>query len=433
MAVDASRPARIFGFAAQVEPQERRALMAAFVCNFVLLASYYILRPVRDTMATIFGVEDLQYLFTVTFVVTFICAPIYSALASRIKLTRFLPGIFWFWLLNILVFYGLFAVAPHNRWVIGAYYTWFSVTNLFIISVFWSLMADLFSAGQATRLFGVIAAGGSTGAIFGPILTRLFVSIVGVGGLLLIAAGGFLLVIAMIHVLMREKERLRATGAETQRSSLDHRLPGNSFEGFITVLKSTYMLNQAAFMLLMTWLATIAYFLQTDLVAKSFGDLNGRTQAIADIDLVVNIVSAVVGGVGLGRIIQRFGVTTGLLLNPILMVLAFLGIALSPSLLMIQALQVVRRVSQYAIARPSREICFTVVEQESRYKAKNVIDTVVYRFGDVSAAWVQAGLRVAGFGLAGTVGLGLITCAGWGAVAIGLGRRYEKLRRDQSV
>jgi ATP:ADP antiporter, AAA family len=433
MSVDASRPARIFGFAAQIEPQERRALVAAFVCNFVLLASYYILRPLRDTMATVFGVEELQYLFTVTFVVTFICSPIYSAMASRVKLSRFLPGIFWFWLLNILVFYGLFELAPHNRWVAAAYFTWFSVANLFIISVFWSLMADLFSAGQATRLFGVISAGGSTGAIFGPILTHLFVGLVGVGGLLLIAAGGFLLVIVLIHALIREKERLRATGAETQRSSLDQRLQGNSFEGFIKLLKSPYMLNQSAFMLLMTWLATIAYFLQTDLVAKSFGDLNGRTQALADIDLVVNIISALVGGIGLGRVIQRYGVITGLVLNPVLMVLAFVGIALSPSLLMIQALQIVRRVSQYAIARPSREICFTVVEQESRYKAKNVIDTVVYRFGDVSAAWVQAGLRVAGFGLVGAVGLGLVTCVAWGAVAVGLGRRYEQLRRQQPI
>jgi ATP:ADP antiporter, AAA family len=294
-------------------------------------------------------------------------------------------------------------------------------------------MADLFSAGQATRLFGVIAAGGSIGAIFGPILTHLFVGIVGVGGLLLIASGGFLLVIALIHALMREKERLRATGAETQRSSLDQSLHGGSFEGFSKLLKSTYMLNQAAFFLLMTWLATIAYFLQTDLVAKSFSDLNGRTQAIADIDLVVNIVSAIIGGVGLGRLVRRYGVTTALVLNPILMVVALVGMAISPSLLMIQALQIVRRVSQYAIARPSREICFTVVEQESRYKAKNVIDTVVYRFGDVSAAWVQAGLRVAGFGLAGVVGLGLFTCVAWGAVAVGLGRRYEQLRREQPL
>jgi AAA family ATP:ADP antiporter len=428
-----SRTARVFGFAAQVEPRELRALGVAFVCHFVLLASYYILRPLRDTMATVFGVAQLQYLFTVTFVVTLACAPLYAAMASRLKLTRFLPGVFWFWLLNILLFYALFTLEPHNRVVAAAYFTWFSVANLFIVSVFWSLMADLFSAEQATRLFGVIAAGGSIGAILGPAITRLFAALVGVGGLLLIAGAGFLLVIALIHVLMREKEHLRDGNGEAQQSRLDQPLPGNPFEGFRKLFQSPFMRNQALYMLLMTWIATIAYFLQTDLIARTFADLDHRTQAIADIDLVVNICSAAVACLGLGRMLRRFGVTTGLLVNPLIMMVAFIGVVLWPVLLMVQALQIVRRFSQYAVARPSREICFTVVEQQSRYKAKNVIDTVVYRFGDVSAAWIQAGLRATGFGLAGTLVLALAASTAWGAVALALGRRYERLRRTQSA
>jgi AAA family ATP:ADP antiporter len=414
-----SRSARVFGFVAEVEAPELRALGVAFLCHFVLLASYYILRPLRDTMATVFGVAQLQYLFTVTFVVTLACAPLYSAMASRLKLTRFLPGIFWFWLINILLFYVLFKLDPHNRVVAAAYFTWFSVSNLFIISVFWSLMADLFSAEQATRLFGVIAAGGSIGAILGPVITRLFAPRVGVSGLLLIAAAGFVLVIALVHLLMREKARLLSSGNQAQQSRLDLRLPGNPFEGFSKLLQSSFMRNQAGYMLLMTWIATIAYFLQTDLIAKSFADIEHRAQAIADIDLVVNICAAAVASLGLGRMLRRFGVTTGLLVNPLIMIVAFLGVLLWPSLLMVQALQILRRFFQYAVARPSREICFTVVEQQSRYKAKNVIDTVVYRFGDVSAAWVQAGLRAAGFGLAG-------------AFVLALGRRYEHLRQMQS-
>jgi ATP:ADP antiporter, AAA family len=433
VAATKSRAARLFGIAAQVQPSELRALGVAFVCHFVLLASYYILRPLRDTMATVFGVAQLQYLFTVTFVVTLLCAPLYSALASRLKLSRLLPGIFWFWLFNILLFYGLFKLDPRNRVVAAAYFTWFSVANLFIISVFWSLMADLFSSEQATRLFGVIAAGGSIGAILGPVITRLFAHLVGVSGLLLIAGAGFLLVIALIHILMREKERLRASSGQAQQSTLNQPLAGNPFEGFSKLLKSPYLRNQAGYMLLMTWIATIAYFLQTDLIAKSFVDIEHRTQAIADIDLVVNLCSAAVASLGLGRLLQRFGVTAGLLVNPLIMILAFLGVVLWPSLLMVQALQVLRRFSQYAVARPSREICFTVVDQKSRYKAKNVIDTVVYRFGDVSAAWVQAGLRAAGFGLIGAVALGLLASAAWSAVALSLGRRYEHLRHTQSA
>lgn len=417
----------------QIEAHELKVVLLALLCNFVLLACYYILRPVRDTMATVFGVDQLQHLFTLTFFATLICAPLFSALASKLKLSRLLPGIFWFWLLNVLVFYSLFKNAPQDRWIAGAYYVWFSVTNLFMISVFWSLMVDLFSSNQAARLFAFIAAGGSIGAIAGPIITRLCVSMVEISGLLLIAAAGLGIVIVLIHLLMREKEQLRTTSISAQPSTLDHQLGGDLLDGFRTVFKSGYMMNQAAFMLFMTWIATIAYFLQTDLVTKAFSALTERTQAIADIDLVVNICSALVLILGSSRLVQRFGVTSSLVLNPLLMMISFIGVALSPSLLMVQAMQIVRRVSQYAIARPSREMCFTVVSQDGRYKAKNVIDTVVYRFGDVSAAWMQTGLKSIGIGFSGTIALGLLASSAWGVGALRLGRRYEKLRTSQSV
>jgi AAA family ATP:ADP antiporter len=421
------RSLRLLRLIADVEPHEVRAVLVAFALNFVLLASYYILRPLRDTMATVFGVEQLQYLFLASFLFTLLCSPLYAAVASRIRLARFLPGVFWFWLANIALFYGLFHAAPANRATAAAYFVWFSVVNLFMVSVFWSLMVDVFSASQASRLFGTIAAGGSIGAIAGPLVIRGFVGVLGVDGLLLISTAGILLVIVLIHVLMREKPRLQISG-DAQHSTLDHPLPGNPFEGFRSLFGSRYMLNQAAFMLLMTWIATIAYFLQTDLVSKAFSEIAGRARAIADIALAVNVLSALIGIFGLGRIVRRFGVTFGLLLNPVIMIIAFLALALWPTLSMLQGLQVTRSVSQYAIARPAREICFTVVEQQSRYKVKNVIDTVVYRFGDVSAAWVQAGLRAAGLGLGAAVGLAVGASVIWGAVAVALGRRYEQLR-----
>jgi AAA family ATP:ADP antiporter len=418
---------------AGVASHEHKAVALAFLCNFLLMGSYYILRPVRDTVATIVGVDHLQQLFTATFIGTFIASGVYTALASRVKLTRLLPGVFWFWLCNVVLFELLFSLAPENRWLGSAYYVWFSVTNLFMISVFWSLMVDVFSPEQATRFFAFIAAGGALGAIAGPLLTRLLVGMLGLSGMLLLAAAGFALVIVTVYLLMREKVRLREISDEAQQSSLDHPLKGNAFEGFVQLLKSRYVLNQAAFMLLMTWVNTVAYFCQTDLIARSYTAIASRTQAIADIDLVVNIFTALILLFGLGRIAQRFGVTAGLILNPLLMVIAFLATALSPTLFMIQALQVVRRVAQYAIARPSREICFTVVEQSSRYKAKNVVDTVVYRFGDVSSAWVQAGLRSMGYGMNGAIAVGVAASLVWGAAALFLGRRYEKIRRHDSA
>ena len=430
--LSASPTTRLGSSATGVAPHERKAVTLAFLCNFLLLGSYYILRPVRDTVATIFGVHQLQNLFTATFIGTLIASPIYAALASRLKLTRLLPGVFWFWLFNVALFDVLFQFAPQNRWIGAAYYVWFSVANLFMISVFWSLMVDVFSARQATRLFALIAAGGAIGAIVGPLLTRLLVKRLGLSGMLLLAAAGFLMVILLVHLLMREKERLRRSGDEAQQSTLDHSLRGDAFEGFTQLFKSSYVLSQAAFMLLMTWINTVAYFFQTDLIARAFTAIESRAQAIAEIDLVVNVATALILTFGLGRIMQRFGVTVGLVLNPLIMVIAFLGIAISPSVFMIQALQVVRRVGQYAIARPSREICFTVLEQSSRYKAKNVIDTVIYRFGDVSSAWTQAGLRAAGFGLSGAVALGVGASLVWGTVAAFLGRRYEKIRLQES-
>ena len=422
---------RLLNLATHVAEHELPAVLLAFACNFVLLGSYYILRPIRDVMATVYGVEQLPYLFLATFLLTFACAPLYTGAATRFQLTRFLPGIFVFWLLNIVVFFVLFHLAPHSRTLAAAYYIWFSVCNLFMISVFWSLMADLFVPEQATRLFALIAAGGSLGAIAGPLLTRHFVATLGLDALLGMAAAGFLVLICLVLLLVREKARLRALGEQTQASTLTHVLSGNPFTGFTQVIRSPYMRSQSLFMLMMTWTATIAYFLQTDVIARSFPALAGRTQAIADIDLVVNICSAAVLIFGLGRYVQRFGVTAGLVLNPLLMVLAFLGVLIAPSLLMVQALQGVRRAGQYAIARPSREICFTVVPQEFRYQAKNVIDTVVYRLGDVSSAWVQGGLGLLGAGLAGTLGVGAFASLGWGAVALMLGRRYERLRGQQ--
>jgi len=412
-----------------VKPDERKAVVLASLCSFVLLGSYYILRPLRDTVATVLGVDQLQRLFTATFVGTVLASAIYAALVTRIRLTRLLPGLFWFWLGNVLLFEVLFRLSPENRWLSASYYVWFSVTNLFMISVFWSLMVDVFSPSQATRLFALIAAGGAIGSITGPLLTHLLVRQLGLSGMLAVAAAGLALVIVLLHMLMHEKRRLQGRSTEAQRSTLDHALTGDALDGFRQLFKSRYALIQAGFMLLMTWVNTVAYFFQTDLIARSFTAIASRAEAIADIDLVVNVCTAAILIFGLGRYVQRFGVTAGLILNPLLMIGAFLATALSPTLFMIQALQVVRRVAQYAIARPSREICFTVVDQENRYKSKNVIDTVVYRFGDVSSAWMQAGLRSIGYGLGGTVAVGVGASIAWGAVAIMLGRGYERLRR----
>lgn len=421
--------ARLVALSVRTEPGEQRALWLACACNFVLLGDYYVLRPVRDALATWFDVARLNYLFMATFVLVLLCAPVYAALTARYRLARLLPALFWFWLSNMLLFALLLRAAPASRVVAGCYFVWFSVMNLYLISMFWTLMVELFNAAQATRLFAFIAAGGSLGAIAGPLLTRALVGVVGLDGLVLIAAAGFLLVIVVVQLLIREKSQLQVHAVQAQRSTMDHALPGNALAGFRQLLATPLLQQQALFMLLMTWVATISYFLQTEVIARSFGSVAARTVAIADIDLVVNVASALVLIGGVGQFVRRCGVTATLVLNPLIMIAAFAALVFAPTVFMVQLLQVVRRVTQYAIARPSREICFAVLDQESRYQAKNVIDTAVYRFGDVSASLLQAGLRALGSGLLTVLALGIAASALWGWAALTLGRRYELLRQ----
>lgn len=421
-------PHRLLSRIVDIRAVEVRAVSLAFVCNFVLMGSYYLLRPVRDAMATVFGVGQLQDLFTGTLVLTLLASPVFAWLTDTFKLSRVLQGVFCFLAVNLVAFAVWFHATPDSRWLAAAFYWWFSVVNLFMVSVFWSLMVDLMTPNQAGRLLPAISAGGSTGAIAGPLVASLFANGAGVRGILLLAAGGLGIVILLVRAVVREKLRLQAAHAETQSSTLDHQLSGTLLDGFRALFSSSYQINQAIFILLMTWIATVGYFIQTDLVSRTLTSINARTQALANIDLVVNIASALIAMFGLNRFIRRFGVTGSLVLNPILMALSFVILAFSPTLLMIQATQALRRVTQYAIARPSREICFTVVEQENRYKTKNIIDVVVYRLGDLTSAWGQAGLRALGFGFGGALSLGVIVSGLWGLSAWTLGRQYERKR-----
>jgi AAA family ATP:ADP antiporter len=414
---------------AKVEPAEIKAVVLSFIYFFFLMTSYFILRPLRDTMGTVYGVAHLQELFTGTFIVSFIVAPIYAGFASRIRLATFLPWVYGFIALTMLIFYVLFQRVANDRWVAASFFVWTSTFNLLTISVFWSLMADIYSRAQAKRLFGFIAAGGTVGTICAPAFTVLFVNSVGTNTLLLISAAGFAITAALVRMVEAEKRRLLALGQEAQGTTLDHKLGGNPFDGFTLLFKSSYLLMIALFILLMTTISTVIYFQLQDLITHEFATRAARTRAFATIDLATNSIAVVIQLFGTGRFIQRFGVTAGLLLNPIIMVIAFLAVAFSPVLMVLGTIQVVRRFSEYAIAKPSRDMLFTVVDQQAKYKAKNVIDTVVYRFGDLTSAWLSA--AVLPFGVAGLAVAGLVVSAIWFPIAYVLGRRYESARDDK--
>jgi AAA family ATP:ADP antiporter len=413
---------------AKIEPHELKAVVLAFLYFFFLLGSYFILRPVRDAMGTHFDENELAQLWTGTFFGAFVTAPIFAWFSSRLKLSTLLPWVYGFIVINLLIFYALFVAQPESRPLAATFYIWVSVMNMLIISVFWSFMADLFSRSQSKRLFGVVAAGGSVGGVVGPLLTTLLVNVVGVATLLLISAVGFTVVIGIMRLLVKEKAVLLASGEEVQATSLDRKLSSNPFAGFSLLLKSPFLLLIAAFVLLLTWISTILYFQQQDFIAKAFETREARTAAFAVVDVIVNAAAIAIQLFGTSRIVTRFGITTGLVLNPIIMIIAFLAVAISPMLMVLLSVQAIRRVSEYAIAKPSREMLFTAVDQETKYKAKNVIDTVVYRFGDLSAAWGQAGLAAAGLGVVGVALFGVAVAVVWGAVALVLGRRFEQVR-----
>jgi ATP:ADP antiporter, AAA family len=429
---------RFFKTLAKVEPYEIKASVLSFLYFFFLLGSYYILRPVRDAMGTVYGVDELEVLWTYTFFFSFLAAPIFGWFASRLKLTTLLPWTYGFFVINIMMFYFLFESIEEDKLIAGIFYCWVSVFNLFIISVFWSFMADVFSRQQAKRIFGFVAAGGSVGAAVGPAMTAILVNYVSTNSLLPISALGFLIAIVVVLMLEKEKEAMAATGQlqgqEYQNTRLDEKLGGNPFSGFSAVMKSPYLAMIAGFILMLTWVSTILYFEQAEYISKAFESREARTQAFAIVDALVNSSAILIQLFGTSRLVQRFGVTSALILVPAIMLFAFIGIAALPVLMMLLGVQVIRRVAEYAIARPGREMLFTIVDQESKYKAKNVIDTVIYRFGDLSSAWITSGLKALGVTTVGVAFFGVLVCIVWGAIAWFLGRKYEGVNtaRDAS-
>jgi len=425
--------ARLFKVAAKIEAQELRAVVLSFLYFFFLLGSYYILRPVRDALGTVYGSTpaDISALFTGTFFGTLILAPLYAAAANRIKLSILLPAVYGFIAATLLVFFALFNDLHNDRWVAFGFYVWVSVFNMLITSVFWSFMADLFSRTQAKRLYGVVAAGGSAGAFAGPSITLLLVKVIGTSAMLLVSAAGFVVTIMLVLMLVGEKERLRVASDDFQKTTLEHSLKANPFAGFTLVAKSPYLLGIAAFVLLMTWVSGVLYFKQQELITAVLPTREDRAQALAILEVIINSLTIAIQLFGTGRLVARFGVTSGLVINPVLMVVGFLAIWFSPTIVVLFSAQVVRRVSEYAFARPSREMLFSVVDQESKYKAKNVIDTVVYRGGDVTQGWIQTGLTAIHPTFALLAAFGLTTCALWAWVGVGLGRRYENVTGDR--
>ena len=406
----------------KTEQHELPALLWAFFYFFCLLCSYYILRPVRDEMGIQGGVDKLQWLFSATFVGMLAAVPFFGFLSARFPRQRLIPLVYYFFAANLLLFFVLMQNGVDKVILARTFFVWVSVFNLFVISLFWSFMADIFSNAQARRLFGVIAAGGSSGAIAGPLLTALLVGHIGTHHLLLLSIG-LLLLSTLAVARLNTWARIHGSGKSEARP-----IGGSIWAGIKLTLNSPYLLGMSIYLLFLTLLATLIYFEQMRLVADQLKDSAARTRLFAQIDLAVNVLTLLVEIFLTNRLIGRFGVALLLMALPLLNVVGFGALVVAPTLVVIVVFQALRRVVEYALARPVREILFTVVSREEKYKAKNFIDTVIYRGGDAMSGWLSSFLKGAGVGLASVATLAIPLALGAALVGWYLGKKQEKLK-----
>lgn len=413
-------------FLARLIAAERReipAVVAGFLLFFLLFTSYFMLRPVRETFGIAGGVDNLQWLFTGTFVATLLVVPLYGWAAARVPRRRLLPFLYGLCALVMAGFALSLKLDPANIWVARGFYIWLSVMNLFVISIAWSVMADLFAPDQAHRLFGQIAAGASLGGLAGPVLSGFLVGLLGEAGLLALSAVLLLSTLLCARWLFRWRNRFGATSAEPA----SQRIGGSIWAGLTLIARAPYLLAIAAFVILLATASTFLYFEQARIVQATFPDRADQTRVFAAIDATVQSLTIGIQIFFTGRVARRLGVSVLLAGVPALMMLGFGLLALAATFPVLAFVMIVRRVGEYALVRPGREMLFTRVDAETRYKAKNAIDTFVYRGGDAVAGWVYTAIAgIASVGAVALAGAGL--AALWAALGLGIGRRHDRER-----
>lgn len=382
-----------------VKPEEVRALIWCMVYIFCVLSAYYVLRPIRDTFGIDGGIHNLQWLFSATLIAIIALNIPFAALSRALPRKRFIPLVYRFFIIHLIVFAILRMVMPETMlvWLGRVFFVWLSVFNLYVVSVFWSLVSDIFSRERASRLFAMMAAGATLGAIIGSAITALLAHRINTVGLFILAA---LLLECAVVCVKRLNEFTTLSGAETEDSgqnSVDQSRPlgGGIFTGIIRIFQSPYLLNICLYMLLYSITSTLIYFRQAELVRHLFQSDSDRTTFFATVDLVVNLLTLFTQLFITSRLMSRYGTKLVLGLLPLITVVGFACLSLWPVIWSIVIFSVLRRASNFAFARPAREVLFTVLNREDKYKAKNVIDTAVYRAGDQVGAWSWAAMSSA--------------------------------------
>ncbi|MBZ4420332.1 NTP/NDP exchange transporter [Myxococcus sp. RHSTA-1-4] len=404
-----------------VRDEEVGAVLWSFLYFFTLMCGYAILRPIRNEMGTAGSVKGLDWLFTATFLVMLAAVPAFSALVARWPRRIVIPRVYRFFLLNLVAFFALLKWGVARETVARVFYVWLSVYNLFVVSIFWSFMADVFASGQGKRLFGFIAAGGTTGMLVGPFLVGRLAEPLGPVNLILLS-------VVLLEVSAQCVRRLSGWAHDVQHQppAAEGPVGGGMLDGLKLLVTSPFLLALGLQVLLYAATSTFLYFQEVKLVAELGRDAASRTAIFGDIDFYVQLATLALQALVTGRVISKLGLGAAMAVAPVLTGLGFLGLAAAPVLAVLILFKAVRGASHYALERPSREILFTTVDREARYKSKSFIDTVVYRGSDTVSAWLQGGLTKLGLGMTG-LSLAAVPLAGlWLAVSLYLARHQRR-------
>ena len=411
-----------------VNGAEAGVVITGFMLLFCVLGGYFAVRPVRETIGTVLGREATQNLWIFTALFALLIVPFYGWLIGHIRRSILLPVIYGFMAVAFVLTAQVFKGESPDPMVARVFYVAISVVNLLLVSVFWSFMLEILSSEQAKRLFGVIAAGGTLGALLGPGAAALFVKSIGNSGVLYIGAGMYLAAVVLQRLLLMQWHRfapdaVTGTGQSTER---DRALGGNPFAGFMLVMNNPYLRGIALFIVGISAINTFLYFEQLELVEAKFEELTARTQVFASLDTMVQLLVIITQLSLTGFIATRLGVIVLLVTIPFVMVFGLTVYAAFGTFSIMAAAMVLRRWGEYAFIRPGREMLFSKVDKESKYKAKNVCDVAVYRLADASFAQIKKILDAVGMGGTAQAMTAAAVAALWAINGWWLGRRFEK-------
>ena len=435
-----SEPRTVAARLTGARPEEGRLVLLSALYFFFILSAYYVIRPIREEMAVAGGVENIPWLFTGTLTAMLLVHPIFAAVVSRWTRRRFVTVTYRFFMVNLLVYFVLLSVVADgvaSVWVGRTFFVWISVFNLFVVSVFWSFMTDIFRERQSRRLFGLIGVGGTVGGIVGSSITAFLVGFLSPATLLLFSVLLLEGAVLCLKALDSRCATLSAAGGgagagrdASGGEASEAVIGGSALEGIRRVLASPYLLGIGAFMLLFTIGSTFLYNIQADIISRTFATSAERTSVFAQIDLSVNVLTLFTQLFLTGRILKWLGVRLALGILPVISILGFLALGAAPVFAVFVVFQILRRAGNFALAVPTREVLYTVLPRRDKYKAKNFNDLFVYRAGDQIGVWSFAGLRALGLG-SSALALTMVPLAGlWLVIALWLGKRQSVLARS---